>query len=273
MKTTKVMIMSDLHCGHLVGLTPPSRHATLSRDATKAQKALEKTRLALWGVFASEVASRPRPDILVVNGDSIDGDGGRSGGSELLTTDPQEQADMAAECIKFVKAPKVYMTYGTPYHTGVTTDFEQVVQTLVKESRYNKECHLKSHLYLKVNDLTFDVKHKIGSSGIPHGRHTAIAKERLWAGLWDEIGVAPKADVFIRSHVHYANYCGGPGHLAMTTPALQGLGSKYGTRQCSGIVNWGYTYFEIPTKGKEFSWELVTPSEANVLQKVEVLKA
>ena len=272
MPAKTVMVMSDLHCGHVVGLTPPSRHATLSKLATKSQKTLEKTREKLWELFHKEVKARKTPDILIVNGDAIDGDGGRSGGSELLTPDPLEQADMAAECIKFVKAPKVYMTFGTPYHVGQACDHERVVQNLVQDSKHNEECHLKSHLYLDVNGCMFDCKHKTGGSGIPHGRHTAVAKEKLWNILWSATGVAPESDVIIRSHVHYAAYCGGPNHLAMTTPALQGLGSKYGTRQCSGIVDWGFVWFEVEENG-EYTWEIVTPLQANAAQKVEVMRA
>jgi len=268
----KVILVSDLHAGHVVGLTPPSRHAVLSKLATKAQKKLEKTREKLWEIFAKEVKARGPFDIAIANGDMIDGDGGRSGGSELLTPDPQEQASMAAECLKFIKAPQVYMTYGTPYHTGQTTDYERLVRDLVQDSKYTDTCEIKSHLYLDVNGVMFDCKHKTGSSGIPHGRHTAVAKEKLWAKLWADTGVAPDSDIIIRSHVHYAAYCGGPNHLAMTTPALQGLGSKYGTRQCSGIVDWGFTVFDIESDGR-YSWEFVCPLAANNAQKVQVLKA
>ena len=38
-------------------------------------------------------------DILVVNGDAIDGHGKKSNGSELLTTDLLQQVDIAVECL------------------------------------------------------------------------------------------------------------------------------------------------------------------------------
>lgn len=270
-KTKNVMVISDLHCGHKVGLTPPSRHQIVNKKAPKAEKKLQETREKLWSLFHKEVKKRPTPDILIVNGDCIEGDGRRSGGTELITTDPLEQADMAAECIKFTKAPMVYMTYGTPSHTGMCTDYENSVVNEVKHAKHVESVIIKSHLYLDVNGCIFDCKHKVGSSGIPHGRHTAIAKEKLWAGIWADIGVAPKADVFIRSHVHYKSFCGAD-YLGLTTPALQGLGSKYGARQCSGVVDWGFTWFEVDGEG-DYQWEFVCPKEANVAQKVEVLKA
>jgi len=272
MPSKTVMLISDLHCGHLVGLTPPSRHGTLAKSASESQKKLEAVRQELWRLFALEVKKRPTPDILIVNGDSLDGDGGRSGGTELLVLDLQDQAYMAAEIIKFTKAPKVYHTFGTPYHTGVTTDFERVTMHEVSKADHVEVAELKSHLYLDINGVLFDCKHKVGSSGIPHGRRTALEREKLWAGLWADAGVSKRPDVLIRSHVHYAGYCGGRDYLCMTTPALQGLGSKYGARQCSGLVDWGFTWFEVDETGG-YSWEFVTPTEANKAQKVDILKA
>ena len=272
MPKKRVLIVSDLHTGHLVGLTPPSRHATLAKSASPAQKKLEAVRQELWRLFALEVKALGEIHTLIVNGDAVDGDGGRSGGIELLMTDMQDQCDAAAECLKFVKAKKVYMTFGTPYHTGVNTDWERVILNEVKQSKYTEEADIKSHLYLDVNGCVFDCKHKVGSSGIPHGRRTALEREKLWAGLWRDAGVNPDVDVLVRSHVHYAGFCGAPGYLLLTTPALQGLGSRYGARQCSGIVNWGMTVFDVEESG-EYSWRFITPRKANLAQKVDVLKA
>ena len=69
----------------------------------------------------------------------------------------------------------------------------------------------------------------------------------------DRIRQLGAANVIIRSHVHYHEFSGNPTHIAMTTPALQGWGSKYGERQCSGIVDIGLVQFDI-SEG-EYSWK------------------
>ena len=61
--------------------------------------------------------------------------------------------------------------------------------------------------------------------------------------LWAVRG-ATEANVIVRSHVHYFNYCGGSNWLALTTPALMGLGDKYGSRVPSGTVDYGLISFE-----------------------------
>ena len=273
-KSKRVLIVSDLHSGHLIGLTPPSRHDTPSDNASPAYQELANTRKQLYGLYAKILKDLGKIDILICNGDAIDGSGHRSGGTECLTTDMQIQSEMAAECLSAVKAEQVYLVHGTPYHTAGQdgVDWENVVATYVSESKYTKKCSVHSHLYLDVNGVIFDCKHKVGSSGLPHGRHTAVAKEKLSNMLWNDVGVAPKSDIIIRSHVHYANYCGGPRHLALTTPALQGLGSKYGARQCSGLVDFGVTVFDVDAKGA-YSWAYHIPVQANQLQQAHVMTA
>ena len=60
--------------------------------------------------------------------------------------------------------------------------------------------------------------------------------------------------MILRGHVHYLNFCGGPGWLAMTLPALQMKGSKYGVRQCSGVVDFGFTVFDVGEDGRYTWW-------------------
>jgi len=237
----RLTVLSDLHCGHLVGLTHPDWQLT-GKDGSPVGK-VAAAQSALWDQFAT--LKKRKTDILIVNGDLIDGSGKRSGGTECITTDMLAQAEMAAEAIKAVihKNTKVYIVRGTPYHTGQDSDFENVVAQHLGASH---RVRIKDHLYLSIEGWLFDVKHKVGSSGVPYGRHTAVAKESLWAKLWvQEFEDHPQSDVIIRSHVHYFNGSFGPDFIGLTTPALQGLGSKYGARQCSGIVNWGWVEFDV----------------------------
>jgi len=271
-KSRRVLVVSDLHSGHLIGLTPPSRHDTPSGYASQAHKDLAETRKNLYNLYAKMIKDLGKIDVLICNGDAIDGAGKRSGGTECITTDMEQQSQMAAECLIAAKAEKVYLSAGTPYHVGDDCDWENVVASHVESSKYTKHASVHDHIYLDVNGVMFDCKHKVGSSGLPHGRHTAVAKERISNLLWNEVGVAPKSDIVIRSHVHYANYCGGPNHLALTTPALQGLGSKYGARQCSGLVDFGVTVFDVDAKG-EYSWQYIIPASANQLQIAHVMTA
>lgn len=242
------IMMGDLHCGHVVGLTPTA----WQYNPEGWREKFANTQRACWNWFTNEIKSLGRtPDILIVNGDSVDGKGKRSGGTEQITTSMDVQCDMACHVINTVKArnTKLLMTYGTAYHTGDEEDYEAVIAN---------ECRAKEiggHVFADINGVVFDIKHKVGSSGIPHGRSTALKKSQLWNSIWSEADEQPKSDVLVRSHVHYHSASYDPDFgWAMTLPALQGFGSKYGSRQCEGRVHFGFVTFEVSGDGT-FSWQ------------------
>lgn len=242
----RVVVISDLHAGHVLGLTHPDFNPAYPRGSPEYKFGLR--RRELWNFYAKTLADLKPIDVLIVNGDAVDGKGTRSGGTELLTTDRDKQADMAAVAILEAEAGKVFMSYGTPYHTGTDEDWENAVASEVGAEK------IGGHDWIDVNGVVIDYRHFVSRSIIPHGRHTPIARERLWNILWAEWGEFPKSDIIIRSHVHYFNYCGGFGWMAMTTPALQGLGSKYGSRIATGSVDFGLVNFDIESK-ENWTWQ------------------
>jgi hypothetical protein len=241
----RVVIISDLHAGHHAGICPPSHWLPESSPGRLGDFAQQQR--ALWNWYVGRLLELQPIDTLIVNGDAIDGKGSRSGGTELLTTDLKQQCNIAASVIRVAQADNIRIVAGTPYHSSPDgEDWEDVLADMVGGTMMGRR-------FLEVDGVVFDIKHKVGSSSVPHGRHTAISKERVWNVLWHEREGAPKADVIIRSHVHYHEYSGNPTHLAMTTPALQGWGSKYGERQCSGIVDIGFVHFDV--EDGAYSWQ------------------
>jgi hypothetical protein len=131
------------------------------------------------------------------------------------------------------------MAYGTGYHTGIEEDWERPIAEAVKAKK------IGSVDSIDVNGLIINYRHYISGSQVPHGRHTTTARERTWNTLWALRGEYPLAQIVIRSHVHYFGFCGDGQGLALTTPALEGYGSKFGARLLSGLVDIGLVYFDI----------------------------
>jgi hypothetical protein len=244
MKSKRVLVVSDFHCGHLVGLTPPGFDA--DREPQRHREFYDMRR-TIWKWFARTVSKLAPIDILIVNGDAVDGKGPASGGTEQLYADRNDQSEMAAAVIRTIDAKKVVMSYGTPYHTGVLEDWEDAVARDVGAEKIGGED------VVDVNGLIINYRHHVGRSTIPHGRFTPIAKEMLWNLLWAERGEYPKANVLIRSHVHYHVAAQTSDWLAMTTPALQGYGTKYGGRRITGTVDIGVIVFDVTGRG-EYTW-------------------
>lgn len=243
-KSKRIVACGDFHCGHAVGLTPPGFAVTNENDIYHH---FEEMRKEIWKFYADTIKNLQPIDLLIVNGDCIDGKGERSGGTELIESDPSLQAKMAAECIKIANAKNIIMTFGTAYHTGRDSDQERQTADAVGAK-------IGSHEWVEVNGVMFDIKHHISSSIIPHGRVTPVSRDKLWNDIWSLDGGQPRADILLRSHVHYHTFSGDPDYLAMTLPALQGYGSKFGSRCCSGKVHVGLISFDVDSKGG-YSWQ------------------
>jgi len=243
----RVVILSDLHCGHRAGLTPVGwQYEDNTTDHIRNKYGQMQD--VMWKWYCAEIEKLKPIDVLIVNGDAIDGKGNKSGSTEQLEADRKKQVDIAAECIELVEAKKIYIIYGTPYHTGADEDWEDVLAEKVDAAK------IGSHEWIDVSGLVFDCKHRVSSSIIPHGRLTAILREQLWNMLWSANGGQPLADVIIRSHVHYYRFAGDGKRLVMITPALEGPGTKYGSRQMTGTVDIGFVHFDVESKDT-YSWE------------------
>lgn len=245
--------ISDLHSGSLVGLTHPDYQLRPKFGGVTKRNKWYHIQRDLWHEFDCILQSLPKLDFVLSLGDLIDGKGERSGGVEQLTTDMQEQCDMAVSVFDHIRehckpGVKIVGVFGTPYHVDTLGD--EWENTIAERARFHK---IGSHEWVDINGCIFDLKHHIGGSSVPHARSTAISRDRLWNMMWAERNLQPKANIILRGHVHYYNYCGSGDYLCMTLPALQGLGSKYGSKLCSGLVDWGLVHFAIHDDGS-FEW-------------------
>jgi hypothetical protein len=218
-----IVILSDTHCGSVFGLTPPNQFSAHHRSLQSEG----------WQAYQKMFRKWFRPDILIANGDLIEGTQSKQGGAELITPDRNVQAGMAVDCLREWRAKKIFLTYGTKYHVGEQAeDFEySIAETL--------GATIEGRLYLRVEGMTLDVRHKVGTSGIPHGRATALMKEMMWDLIEEAKENGPKVDIVIRSHAHYHIWVEDPDKTMIITPGLQLKRGRYGTRECLGEIHWG----------------------------------
>lgn len=244
----RVVVISDLHCGHYLGLTPPVKEwrSPITKGSDSMRSRCGKVQRAIWGWFDKKIQELQPIDILIVNGDAIEGKGPRSGGTEVFTTDRTEQRQIATHCITHTRAGKIAMTYGTPDHTGVDEDWEDEIAAAVG-------AQIDNYLILDIEGVIFNARHFVSRSAIPHGRITPLAREHLWNVIESERGEEPSADVIVRSHVHYFDYTGERDWLGIITPALQAKGTKYGARKMSGSIDVGMVHFDV-TSREDWSW-------------------
>jgi len=239
----KGIVLTDFHSGHLAGLTPPQWRSL--------QPKWNRLESELWDNYISMIHKHGPYDFGFFLGDLIDGTGSRTGGTELITSDRNKQVEIAEGCIEvvpFKKSAELIGVYGTGYHTGNDEDFELQI---ARDMKFKK---ISGQEWVDVNGVVFDLKHRVGSTTVPYSKGTAISKERIWNLLWTEHGEQPKADVLLRGHVHYFFFCGDADWIGIICPALQGQGSKFGSRHCVGHIDFGVVYLFVSDEG-EFTWD------------------
>ena len=235
----RVLLPGDLHCGSNVGLTPPSYQINeVVNPTTEEHKKRNKWAILqheCWEWYTRIVEMLQPIDKCFVMGDVIDGSGVRSGGTELIVTDRKVQAAMAIESLEQIQADEYSFVYGTPYHTGTAEDFETDVSR-----HFNSK--IGSHEWEEVNGVTFDLKHKQSGCKNPGtSLYNEVLDNREWAGL----GEQPKADVLVRAHTHRFCILEMEDCLAVSIPALQAYGTKFGSRQCSRKVQFGLIALDV----------------------------
>ena len=244
-KKKRVVVIADLHCGHRAGLTPPGWMLNPDNEDDAKWLIIQQEQ---WKWYVKEITKLRPIHLLLVLGDLVDGVSKKAKGRDTIRVMRRAQVDMACVCLEQAKATNIEMAYGTRYHVE---DWEDDIARL-------KKLKIGSHGFPSVNGLIFDIKHKVGSSQIPHGRSTAISRAQLWNTLWAERKKQPKADLVMRAHVHYLALAGhlGPKGLEMgiVCPPLQGMGSEFGAEQCEGLVDYGFLRFDVSPNG-DYDWE------------------
>jgi len=244
--TKRILLIGDLHCGSNVGLTP-------KKDQQTEQQEKMFNQYLLW-----LKSYRPFDHVFVL-GDAIDGEAKKEGGVEQITTDRLKQCEMAASCISATGSKAITIIAGTGYHVGNQEDFELVLANSLG-------AQFTSHAFCQINGANLNFRHKIGGSSMDHLKYGALGKEIAANIAWNQQGVEPLAHVIGRAHTHKFAQVDSGTCLGFVIPALQGINSRYGARQCSGTVSFGLVVMDI-TSPDDISWKVCLSD--GELQKVE----
>lgn len=243
-KPVRILFFSDSHCGSNVGLTPPAYQYSIIENPTSQEhhrrNKWAKLQRECWNWYSAKINELNPVDKVFAVGDMIDGDGKRSGGTELITTDRKVQIAMAIESLELIDTSGYIFTYGTAYHTGNKEDFE----TDIAEHFHSK---IGSHEWEEINGCTFDLKHSQSGTKNPFtSLYNEITANREWATVNEQ----PKADVLVRAHTHRFCLARMEDCVALALPALQGYGTKFGQRKCIRKVNFGLVLFDVWPDGE-----------------------
>lgn len=248
--TVKALVMSDIHASHYAGITHPEWQLSLkNKNLRKHGFAILERKM--WDWFTKTVKEIGPVDYLIINGDTVEGNGSRTGGTELITTDRAEQVRMAVKVISQVKVNKsIFMFHGSTGHTGCEEDWDEAVADKLGCPIYEKQ-------HLDIKGVVFDVRHHCGGSGKNNARNTELLNQFTLNNEEYSAGKAKLSDIVIRSHRHFYTDVSGPrpNTRAFNTPGLQGPGSKYARKLSGHTPDVGLLVIEV---GDNKSWDYDT---------------
>lgn len=241
-EVTKLVVISDLHCGSSVGLCPPEFEYDIDEGmAIKANRA----QLHLWDQWIDFTESW-LPSILgdsayclLVNGDLVDGLHHRS---TQVHSDEIVHSRIAEHVLMPLaeKAERVFISKGTEAHTH---SYESAIAAKLGCDYHSAtNTYAPNHILLEMGGLTISAQHHITASS-----RSWLGGYALLASLVDEQYRAASRghtipDIIIRSHRHvYASFSNSAG-MCIVTPPWQML-TRFGrmvtkdmVSECGGLV-------------------------------------
>ena len=243
----RIGIISDLHCGHLTGMTPPYWQWSNESETAWRQKVCGYQKWA-WNTYLQYIKELGPFNRLIVLGDCVDGKGKLNGSNEHLTTDRGVQCEMAEVVIRAcgVSGGNTLMVRGTRYHVGADEQWEDRIARSLK-------AEIHDHSFINVNGVGISSRHAIGGTSTPVGKGTSLLKQQVSNDQWTrEYQEHPKANIFLRGHLHRNIVIDEPATLSIIAPGLQGW-TDFGAKVCELPVHFGIMAIEIDDKG-EWQW-------------------
>lgn len=214
MSTIRIGFIADVQVGSMFSPWPVKTE--LSTGSCPRLNRGQKYLNDYWYDIAEKL---PPLDIMILNGDMIDGQQPKSQSRYLCETDPQFQARAALDLLEPYqgKVGVWYCTEGTEYHDGVSGTWTEWLGRELKAVKMGSH-YAWDWLLLDIAGLHFDIAHH--QSFMIRYRSTALEREMQFSAMLSET-----ADVIVRSHTHeymlLQTPCDGAIQTAISTPAWQ----------------------------------------------------
>lgn len=245
-KNTRVVIISDLHEGSTVA---PWTEAVPLEDGGKYQtNKFQRWLNRCWDIAIDEIKAL-KPDVLVFNGDIIQGAHARDG--QLVTNKPEIQAESAIERLAPLceVTKRTYFVRGTEWHEGKAGEnVEHLARELGSEPDPNTGRSSWWELFLDLGDrYVVHFAHHISVSNIPMYEASAPLRDLLILNseLYRFYDSSPNVRAIVRSHRHRCVKIEVPPNLvALTTPGWQLKNAFVHKKSASTLPQIGYAWLD-----------------------------
>ena len=216
-----ILIASDIHDMSRMAVcsdTPYNSELDQTMTLTGLQKGLNQA----WKDCASEAKDRfGKVDLMVYNGEPIDGANKKNLGQQSWTTNLEDGMQDFMKLDSLISRDKLLFIRGSNYHTTVDgTNIEEILAQrmgAVRAKPWGGSGFTDAYAMVEVYGKVFNFSHHIGYSKSMAYRSTALSREM--ATMHYEDDKLGKVDCIVRSHVHYFWHNEGVHRHGIITPA------------------------------------------------------
>jgi len=211
-KSTRLGIVSDLHVLSRYALVPPQYRPETKHPASKFYE-------YVWQCWEHFVAHCPPLDVLIINGDLIEGETPtQRSANDALTDAILDQADACVETLRTLrkKCGDLWVLRGTPFHDQKHFEALELIGERLNARRWSDTRRTGEVLDLKWNGISLNVTHHQTMGWL----YLAGGADRmaLLACAAEAQGKAPPVDIIVRSHLHQKRVVKAHGKWVILTP-------------------------------------------------------
>ena len=197
-----IVVVSDIHDGGSTAVC--SEHPYNSEmDSEYKPNKLQRVLNRAWYDCIDDLTQKPT--LLVVNGEPCDGGNPKQNGQQSWSTNIYDQLEDASILLGDIPYDNLMFVRGSGYHVQEkATNFEEIIANKMGATGYKAYggTGLTDYYALvELNGKHFNFTHHVGFNKWAAYRTTALAREM--AGLTFDRDKIGRADVVVRSHVHY----------------------------------------------------------------------
>jgi hypothetical protein len=240
-----MLAIGDLHIGSEGAIMPEevnSDDCSPGRNHRYFPNQIQKDIYKKWEEMVQDV---PRPDILLLNGDLVDGKNYKENGMGSWTTDSLLQARVLADLVKMIKPRQILATSGSPYHTDRNPNVDKIAVEMCGGTFKG------GYANININGKRIYAQHKVSvSKSSWQYRTTPLGRALVLAALNEkEMG---HYDIVLKSHAHYFCYAGFSNSLGMILPSWKAYDAFLDTNIEFPNPSLGYVRFDF--SGGDFSF-------------------
>ena len=213
-----ILIVSDIHNGSTTAICTPEPDMA-DKDTTHKPNKLQKALYQGWLNCIDDLTQKPT--LLVINGEPCDGGNRKQLGMQSWTSNINDQLNDTVKLLDLIPHYNLLFNRGSLYHVGLdATNFEEIIAEKMGADSYRAFGGSGKTDYYSLVEMYgkhFNFTHHVGFNKWAAYRTTALAREM--AGMVFEKDKMGRADVIVRSHVHYFVHIEFVHTHGFTTPA------------------------------------------------------